>query len=96
MALPASASDWGGEEGGYHSSSTVRNTIVTIQELSQGWFARFGDYVDSAWQLRDGHVELSDRPGLGVEVREADIAKLPYEPLPYRQYRHFDGSWKGW
>ena len=67
-----------------------------IQELSQGWFARFGDYVDSDWRLRDGHVELSDRPGLGVEVKEADIAKLPYEPLPYRQYRHFDGSWKGW
>ena len=26
----------------------------------------------------------------------ADLAGLPYEPLPYRQYRHEDGSWKGW
>ena len=67
-----------------------------IQELNQGWFERFGDYVEHDWQLRDGHVELSERPGLGVEVKEADIEKLPYEPLPYRQYRHHDGSWKGW
>ena len=35
-------------------------------------------------------------PGLGVSVKESDLDDLPYEPLPYRQYRHTDGSWKGW
>ena len=33
--------------------------------------------------------------GLGISVKESDLDGLPYEPLPYRQYRHADGSWKG-
>ena len=57
---------------------------------------RFAEYVEHDWKIEDGHISLSEAPGLGVEVKEADIAKLPYQPLPYRQYRHEDGSWKGW
>lgn len=67
-----------------------------IQELNQDWFGRFGDFVEHDWRVRGGYLELSDRPGLGVEVKEADIARRSYQPLPYRQYRHADGSWKGW
>ena len=29
-------------------------------------------------------------------MKQADIEKLLYGPLPYRQYRHADGSWEGW
>jgi len=67
-----------------------------IQEMNQAWFARFGEFVECDWEIRDGYISVSDRPGLGLEVKESDIAGLPYEPLPYRQYRHEDGSWKGW
>ena len=67
-----------------------------IQEMNQGWFARFSGYVEHDWKIEDGYISVSDAPGLGVEVKESDIAELPYEPLPYRQYRHEDGSWKGW
>lgn len=67
-----------------------------IQEMSQAWFELFTDYVDHDWTIEDGYIGLSDRPGLGLEVKEQDIAKLSYEPMPYRQYRHEDGSWKGW
>ena len=67
-----------------------------VQEMNQAWFERFTDYVEHDWIIDDGHIALPERPGLGVEVKEADIAKLPYEPLPYREYRHADGSWKGW
>jgi len=67
-----------------------------IQEMNQSWFEIFSRYVDHDWEIRDGHIDISEAPGLGVEVKEADIADLPYQPLPYRQYRHTDGSWKGW
>ena len=60
------------------------------------WFERFGDYVDHDWQIADGHISVSDAPGLGVTVKTQEIEGLPYEPMPYREYRHGDGSWKGW
>ena len=65
-----------------------------IQETN--YFEQFDRYVEHEWKIRKGYVDLSHRPGLGVEVKEQDLAKLEYEPLPYRQYRHADGSWKGW
>lgn len=66
------------------------------QELVDDWFQRFGDYVEHDWRIADGHITLSEAPGLGVTVKAQDIEGLPYEPMPYRQYRHADGSWKGW
>ncbi len=48
-------------------------------------------------KAKDGFLNLPDRPGLGIEVKENDIAKLSYDKrMTYRQYRHADGSWKGW
>ena len=41
-------------------------------------------------------MNIPDEPGLGVTVKEADIADLPYRTTAFRQYRHADGSWKGW
>ncbi|MAE62379.1 MAG: hypothetical protein CMJ49_13615 [Planctomycetaceae bacterium] len=67
-----------------------------IQEMSEFWFNMFPNYVEHDWVVADGYISMTDRPGLGLEVKEQDIAKLPYEPMPYRQYRHDDGSWKGW
>lgn len=81
-------------------ASTLTANAVTpnflIQELVEFWFRRFDQYVEHDWTIADGHISVSDAPGLGVTVKVADIADLPYEPLPYRQYRHADGSWKGW
>ena len=67
-----------------------------LQEMNEAWFCRFDAYVEHDWRIEDGAIALSDAPGLGVTVKKADIEALPYEPLPYRQYRHADGSWKGW
>ena len=67
-----------------------------IQEMNQLRFDAFSLYVAHDWEIRDGHISISEAPGLGLEVKETDIAKMPYEPLPYRQCRHTDGSWKGW
>lgn len=68
-----------------------------IQEVSGAWFRRFNEYIDHDLRLNDGFVNLPERPGLGIEVKEEHIAKLPYDKrMSYRQYRHSDGSWKGW
>ena len=67
-----------------------------IQETNSNWLSGYHRYVDHDWEVKEGHIALSDAPGLGVEVKEADIAALEYEPMTFRQYRHEDGSWKGW
>jgi galactonate dehydratase len=77
------------------ADAVLRNFL--IQEVSGSWFRRFDEFIDHDFRLRDGFVNLPDRPGLGIEVKEEDIAKLPYDKrMTYRQYRHADGSWKGW
>ena len=76
-----------------HGDAVIRNFL--IQEVWR--LDRFSEFVDHDFLLKNGHIELNDRPGLGVDVRENHIAKLPYDRnMPYRQYRHADGSWKGW
>jgi galactonate dehydratase len=78
-----------------HGDAAIENLL--IQEVSREWFARFGEWVQHDWVLADGFVELNDRPGLGIEVREETLARLSYDrPMLFRQYRHADGSWKGW
>ncbi|MCH2202339.1 MAG: hypothetical protein MK102_10235 [Fuerstiella sp.] len=77
------------------ADAVLRNFL--IQEVSGSWFRRFDEFVDHDLRLNDGFVNLPDRPGLGIEVKEQDIAKLPYNKrMTYRQYRNADGSWKGW
>ena len=71
-------------------------TNFLIQETNAAWLAGYHRYVDHEWKVEKGHIAVTDAPGLGVEVKESDIAKLPYEPMAFRQYRHADGSWKGW
>ena len=76
-----------------HGDAVIRNFL--IQEVWR--LDRFSEYVDHDFLQKNGHIELNDRPGLGVDVRENHIASLPYDRnMPYRQYRHADGSWKGW
>jgi len=77
-----------------HTDAAIPNFL--IQEMIPTYFDMFSDYAEHDWTIADGYINVSDRPGFGVEVKEADIAKLPHEPMAYRQYRHADGSWKGW
>jgi len=77
-----------------NAAAAVENFL--IQETQDSWFKIFNRYVDHDWKIKDGYVNVTDRPGLGVDVKESDVEKLPYEPMAYRQYRHQDGSWKGW
>lgn len=84
--------------GALHFAAAVQFAAAVPNFLTQEStnFHRFGQLVEHDWVVRDGYIHFGDRPGLGVEVKEPDLAKLPYEPLPFRDYRHSDGSWKGW
>lgn len=77
-----------------HAVAVINNFL--IQETTGVFFDQYARYAEHDWKIEDGYTNVSEEPGLGVNVKEADIAQLPYEPLPYRQYRHADGSWKGW
>ena len=48
--------------------------------------------VDSPWQVRDGYREISDRPGIGVEIDEAACEKLPFEGRSITGNFQADGS----
>lgn len=78
-----------------HADAAIENLL--IQEMNRAWFTRFCEWVDHDWVLKDGFIELNDRPGLGLDIHEDTIAALHYDrPMAFRQYRHADGSWKGW
>ena len=77
-----------------HVDGVMNNFL--IQETSSYYFSLFDRYVDHDMVVNNSYIQLSDRPGLGLEVKEADVAKATYEEMAYRQYRHADGSWKGW
>ena len=77
-----------------HADAATPNFL--IQETTAGYFNRFSSFAEHPFAVADGYMNVPMEPGLGVEVKEADIAKLPYRPMSYRQYRHADGSWKGW
>ena len=79
-----------------HADAAMQNFL--IQEGSTLWHTPwFDDLVEHDWVLDEGYIELNDRPGLGIEVNEEAVAARAYdEPMPFRQYRHVDGSWAGW
>lgn len=83
-----------GNAAAFHASAAIPNFLIL--EMVPSYFTRFDQYAEHEWQIADGYLNVSDRPGLGLEVKEADIAKLPLEAMDFRQYRHEDGSWKGW
>jgi galactonate dehydratase len=83
-----------GNAAAFHASAAIPNFLIL--EMVPSYFERFDQYAEHDWQITDGYLNVSDQPGLGLEVKEADIARIPLEPMAFRQYRHADGSWKGW
>ena len=75
-----------------HADAATNNFL--IQE--SGDISAFDKYMEHDLKIADGYIAAPAGPGLGVEVKEADIAQLPHVPMEYRHYRHADGSWKGW
>lgn len=45
------------------------------------------EVCDECVSVIDGKMQINDRPGLGVDLREEEIAKHPYVPTSLRHYR---------
>ncbi|MBO4633162.1 MAG: mandelate racemase, partial [Lentisphaeria bacterium] len=37
--------------------------------------------------LKNGEMRISDRPGLGIDLNEAELVKHPFQPIQLRHYR---------
>jgi galactonate dehydratase len=83
-----------GQAATLHADAVMNNFL--IQETTGVFFEQYDRFAEHDMKVCDGYMNIPDRPGLGVEVKEQDIARMPHEPMAYRQYRHADGSWKGW
>jgi galactonate dehydratase len=52
--------------------------------------------VDDPLRLEDGFLVVPDRPGIGINVNEAEAEKLPFRPVHFRPMLHRDGSVVDW
>jgi len=46
--------------------------------------------------IKEGYIEVSTRPGLGIELNEEAIANRPYKPHDVPRWYHEDGSFANW
>lgn len=72
-----------------HFAASTQNFLVLEYKADEGPRA---EIVDTPMTLVDGYLELPDRPGLGIDLDEAGMAKYPFQPwhrgFPWRE----DGS----
>jgi galactonate dehydratase len=54
--------------------------------ITDGSFRR--SITDENVVFKDGCLLIGDKPGLGIEVNEEEVAKRPYKP---RMLRHYTG-----
>ena len=75
-----------------HADAATSNFLIQESPV----VSAFDRYMEHDLKIEGGYIRPPHGPGLGVEVKELDIAKFPHVPMEYRHYRHDDGSWKGW
>jgi len=68
------------------AACTPNFTILEIMSTDVPWR---GDITDERLVYENGEIRIPDRPGLGIELREEELAKHPYEP---RNLRHYTGE----
>lgn len=68
-------------------AATVPNFIIHEIMLTDGAFRK--DITNEKVVFEDGYILIPDKPGIGIEVNEEEIAKHPYVP---RNLRHYTGN----
>jgi galactonate dehydratase len=78
-----------------HVDAAVPNFL--IQEMV-GPDRLHEDFIQVAWTIKDGHIELPTVPGLGIEVDEREAAKMTRytEELGGEHFYETDGSVADW
>lgn len=74
-----------------HIHSAIPNFLIQecFDDFLEPWAL---ELFDGAPRVRDGFIEPPDRPGIGVEINEAEAAKHPYNPRNF--LRLFDDGWE--
>jgi galactonate dehydratase len=74
-----------------HLDATLPN--VLIQEVFDDFLAPWARQIlHGCPAIRDGYLEVPDRPGLGIEVDEAALAAYPYHEKHF--LRLFEAGWE--
>lgn len=69
-----------------HASATMPNFIITEYFLP---LVEFGDRISpNQLKPKNGYIELPTAPGLGVDLDEEALKKVPGKPYPLRKLRH--------
>jgi galactonate dehydratase len=64
------------------AAATMPNFIITEFFVNLNQWAR--TVVDYPFELKDGCIEVPQRPGLGIELDEAALDRAAYQPFPAR------------
>ena len=59
----------------------IKNLFMRVERQNWHWV-----------EVEKGWAELPDRPGLGIELNKAEIAKHPYGARDYSAAYYMDGS----
>ncbi|MCY4012341.1 MAG: mandelate racemase/muconate lactonizing enzyme family protein [Gammaproteobacteria bacterium] len=70
-------------------AATLQASAVMPNFLITEYFVNFealgGAIAHEPWEVRDGMIELTDTPGLGIDLDEEALARYPYEAFPRRR-----------
>ena len=65
------------------ASAVMPNFLITEYFVN---FEALGEEIaHEPWRVRDGMIELTDTPGLGIDLDEEALARFPYEAFPQRR-----------
>ena len=65
------------------ASAVMPNFLITEYFLN---FEALGEEIAyEPWRVRNGMIELTDTPGLGIDLDEEALARFPYEAFPQRR-----------
>jgi galactonate dehydratase len=77
-----------------HFAAATPNWI--IQEAITSDVPWRNDVVINPIEVVNGYVSVPDRPGLGIDIDEAEAVKHPFQPEKMQRYFHPDGSVADW
>lgn len=65
------------------ASAVMPNFLITEYFVN---FEALGEEIaHEPWQVHEGMIELTDTPGLGIDLDEEALARFPYEAFPRRR-----------
>jgi galactonate dehydratase len=90
-----------------HNPNGPIATAATVHfaAATPNWFIQEAISNDVPWRHEvvidpvvavDGYAEISEKPGLGIDINEKEAARHPFQPEKMQRYFHPDGSVADW